>query len=144
MKKLLLCLAYGLNLVACTSVSLSDTQQDQQVKSFQAPAHQAGIYIYRHEILASTVKMAVSLDGQTIGHTAAKTFLYKEVAPGKHTLTSVSENTSTLDLHVKAGKLYYVWQEVKMGIHSERSKLHLVSETLGQRSVLETQMAQTR
>jgi len=128
----------------CHAERLSDAQDDKQVKTFIAPTHQAGIYIYRHEILPSKVKMAVAIDGQTIGHTSTKTFLYKEIAPGKHTLTSVSENTSTLELHVKAGKLYYVWQEVKMGIYSERNKLHLVSETLGQRSVLETQMARTR
>jgi hypothetical protein len=32
--------------------------------------------------------MDVEVDGKPIGQTAAKAFFYKEVAPGKHTVTS--------------------------------------------------------
>ena len=84
------------------------------------------------------------MDGRVIGETAAKTYLYKEVTPGKHTLVSHAENTDTLKVDVKPGTLAYVWQEIKLGLLSARSKLHLMSEEEGKKGVLETNLAQTK
>nr|WP_256353914.1 DUF2846 domain-containing protein [Aeromonas sp. sif2433] len=57
-------------------------------------------------------------------------------APGSHTLTSKSENDATLTLSTEAGKNYYVWQEVKMGLLMARSKLSQVSEEEGKQGVM--------
>lgn len=104
----------------------------------------AGIYIYRNESFGSAIKLTVEMDGRVIGETAAKTYLYKEVTPGKHTLVSHAENTDTLKVDVKPGTLAYVWQEIKLGLLSARSKLHLMSEEEGKKGVLETNLAQTK
>lgn len=104
----------------------------------------AGIYIYRNESFGSAIKLTVEMDGRVIGETAAKTYLYKEVTPGKHTLVSHAENTDTLEVDVKPGTLAYVWQEIKLGLLSARSKLHLMSEEEGKKGVLETNLAQTK
>lgn len=85
--------------------------------------------------------MDVELDGKPIGQTAAKTYLYREVPPGKHTVTSKSENTDTLEFDAVAGKLYYLWQEVKMGVIFARTKLHLASQADGRKGVMESQLA---
>lgn len=42
------------------------------------------------------------------------------------------------------GTLYYVWQEVKMGLMYARTKLHLMSAEDGKKGVLETQLAETK
>ena len=78
----------------------------------------AGIYIYRNESFGSAIKLTVEMDGRVIGETAAKTYLYKEVTPGKHTLVSHAENTDTLEVDVKPGTLAYVWpsQDRKSGV----------------------------
>ncbi|WP_290905889.1 DUF2846 domain-containing protein [Aquabacterium sp.] len=144
MKKFLVIAALTLNMVGCASVNMATPQQDATVKSFAAPKDNAGIYIYRNETMGSAVKMEVAVDGTPIGKTVAHTFLYKEVAPGKHTLTSSAENTSTLEIDAKPGALYYVWQEVKMGIMYARTKLNLVDETEGKKGVLETKLAETK
>lgn len=132
-------------MTGCASVPMGDKTQDAKLKTFaDTPKDKAGLYIYRNETMGSAVKMDVDVDGAPIGQTVSKTYLYKELAPGKHTVTSKAENTSTLEVDAKPGTLYYLWQEVKMGILSARSKLSLVSDDQGKAGVLESSLAETK
>ncbi|MCH7373293.1 DUF2846 domain-containing protein [Aeromonas sp. MR16] len=54
-------------------------------------------------------------------------FQPKQRAPGSR-ISYKSENDATLTLSTEAGKNYYVWQEVKMGLLMARSKLRQISE----------------
>jgi len=144
MKNLAAILCIAVSLVGCASVPMGDARQDATLKSFAIAPDKAGIYVYRNEGFGAAVKMDVELDGQPIGQTAAKTYLYKEVSPGKHVVTSKSENTDSIELDSKPGTLSYVWQEVKMGLLYARTKLHLVSEEEGKKGVLESQLAETK
>ena len=128
-------------LVGCASVPMGDAQKDAELKSFMPKPEVAGLYIYRNESIGAAVKMDVEIDGQPIGQTAAKTYFYKEVSPGKHTITSKSENTDTIEVDTVAGKLYYIWQEVKMGLLYARTKLTLMGEEEGKKGVRESQLA---
>lgn len=128
-------------LAGCASVPMGDPAQDAALKTFSAKPETAGVYIYRNESFGAAVHMDVEVNGQPIGKTGANTYLYKEVPPGKLTVTSKTENSDSLEVDAVQGKLYYIWQEVKMGIISARSKLHLVDEERGQKGVLETQLA---
>jgi hypothetical protein len=131
-------------LSGCASVPKGDPAQDAALKTFQVAPDQAGIYIYRNESMGAAVTMDVAIDGQPVGQTGANTYLYKQVTPGKHTVTSSAENTDTLDVDVQPGSLVYIWQEVKMGMISARTKLHEVSETQGKSGVGETSLAASR
>jgi len=128
-------------LVGCASVPMGDAKKDAELKSFTAKKDVAGIYIYRNESIGAAVRMDVEVDGKPIGQTAAKTYFYTEVAPGTHTIISKSENDDSIRIDTVAGKLYYVWQEVKMGILYARTKLHQVGEDEGRKGVLETNLA---
>ena len=94
--------------------------------------------------MGAAIKMGVELDGKAIGQTAANTYLYKEVTPGRHTFTSKAENDSSIDVDAKPGTLLYIWQEVKMGLLGARSKLQLVDQVQGQKGVQETKLAETK
>ena len=131
----------ALSLIGCASVPMGDAKQDTALKTFSAKSDVAGVYIYRNESMGAAVRMDVELDGKPVGQTAAKTYFYNEIAPGKHTVISKSENTDTLEFEAVAGRLYYVWQEVKMGVLYARTKLHLVGDTEGKKGVLESQLA---
>lgn len=131
----------ALSLVGCASVPLGDAKQDAALKSFVGKPGVSGVYIYRNESIGGAVRMEVDVDGKPLGKTAAKTYFYTELAPGKHTVTSKAENDDTLQFETAAGKLYYVWQEVKMGVLYARTKLHLVAEDEGKKGVLESQLA---
>jgi hypothetical protein len=144
MKKLLLAAAIVSSLAGCASVPMGDAKQDAALKTFTVPADKAGVYIYRNESIGGAVKMDVELDGKPIGQTAAKTYLYKELTPGKYTVSSKAENTDSVEIDAKPGTLSYIWQEVKMGVLFARTKLHLVGETDGKNGVLETKLAETK
>jgi hypothetical protein len=144
MKKLILTAAVALTLVGCASVNMGDPKQDAAAKTFAAPKDKSGVYIYRNESMGAAVKMDVEVDSKPIGQTGANTFLYKEVAAGKHVITSKAENTETLEIDAKPGTLYYIWQEVKMGFGYARNQLHLVAESEGKKGVLETKLAETK
>lgn len=144
MKKFLALAFLSLNLVGCASVSMGDAKQDAALKTFKAPSDKAALYIYRNETMGAAMKMGVTVDGISIGQTAANTYLYKEVAPGKHKVTSQSENDSTVEVDAKPGTILYLWQEVKMGFFGARSKLQVVDQTTGQKGVLETKLAETK
>ena len=137
----LLILISLLLLSACASVPMGDAQKDATHKAFRASPNTAGVYIYRNENFGAAIRMDVLVDGQTIGQSAAKTYFYVDLAPGKHTFMSKSENEDTLTLDLVAGNLYYIWQEVKMGLLYARTKLNLMTETVGKSGVLECQLA---
>ncbi len=144
MRKMFIAAALASSLAGCASVPMGDAKQDAALKTFTVPADKAGVYIYRNESMGAAVKMDVAVDGTVIGQTAAKTYLYKEVTPGKHTVSSKAENTDTIEIDAKPGTLTYIWQEVKMGIMYARTKLNLVGEAEGKRGVLETKLAETK
>lgn len=140
LKKLIpLCVSL-LVMAGCASVPMGDPQKDAALKTFNAPQNKAAIYVYRNESMGAAVKMPVTVDGQVLGDTLAKTYLYTEVEPGSHELVSKAENDSTLKIDTVAGKNYYVWQEVKMGILYARSKLQLVDDQTGQGGVKESKL----
>lgn len=144
MKKLASIAVIVLAISGCASVPMGDPKQDAALKTFKVDPDKAGIYIYRNESMGAAVKMDVAVDGQPIGQTAANTYLFKEVTPGKHVVSSSAENTDTLEVDAKQGTLAYVWQEVKMGVLYARTKLHLVPEDEGKKGVQETNLAITK
>ncbi len=133
--------AAALTLGGCASVPMATPQQDQQAKTFAAPADKARIYVYRNETLGAALKMPVTLDGKSVGSTASKTYFLFDVAPGPHVFTSQG-NGSTLKVDAQSGQVYYVWQEVKMGLVSGGSKLQLVDAAKGQAGVRESKLIQ--
>ncbi len=66
-------------------------------------------------------------------------FQPKQSAPGSR-ISYRSENDATLTLSTEAGKNYYVWQEVKMGLLMARTKLSQVSEEEGKQGVMESKL----
>ena len=131
---------FAVLLSGCASVPMGDVTRDAELKTFKPRSDKAALYVYRNESMGAAIKMTVLLDGKILGDTAAKTYLYTELEPGKHRLISKTENDSTLDFDAVAGRIYYVWQEVKMGLFAARSSLQLVGEKDGQAGVLESKL----
>jgi hypothetical protein len=129
------------SLFGCASVPMDTAENDAKYKQFQADPDRAGIYVYRNETFGAAMKLDVEVDGKKIGETAAHTYFYQDLEPGKHTITSKGENTETLTLDAIKGKLYYIWQEVKMGVLSARTKLTLMDDEEGKKGVLECKAA---
>ena len=131
-------LTAALLMTGCASVPMASKDTDVKAKQF-APAQKgtANLYIYRNEIMGSAIKMPVLIDGIAVGDTVAKAYIYKTLPAGSHTIVSKAENDSSLTIDMQAGRNYFVWQEVKMGLLYARSKLHLVDEATGEAGVKE-------
>jgi Protein of unknown function (DUF2846) len=93
------------------------------------------VYVYRSESFGGAVKMPVLMDGVYSGETVPHAFMVWEMAPGRHLVTSKAENDEQLEIDVRPGQAYFVWQEVKMGMMMARSRLHVVSEPEGRQAL---------
>ena len=125
----------------CASVPMADTSADTTAKTFKVAPNKSGIYIYRNESMGAAVSMDLFINGKPLGQTAAKTYAYVEVDPGKHKILSKAENEELLELDTLAGKLYYVWQEVKMGMWQAGSALQLMDQLKGRDEIMECKLA---
>lgn len=132
----------SLSLTSCRSVPMASVQEDTVGKSFKPNPDGARIYLYRNELFGGEIKIDVALDGQPVGKTLPNTYLLLDVPVGNHSILSESENKDVLDINAEKGKIYYVWQEVKLGMWLARNKLQLVDEATGKKGVLETKRIQ--
>ncbi|HEY6099624.1 MAG TPA: DUF2846 domain-containing protein [Anaeromyxobacter sp.] len=130
-------------LAACASVPKAPPERDLAAKQFAAPMPgQAALYVFRNESMGGAVKMGLVLDGAYLGDTAARTFHWVTVAPGKHTLIGKAENDAVLEFTAAPGQNLFVWQEVKMGVLSARNRLELVDDARGRTGVAECELAE--
>ncbi|UPG90898.1 DUF2846 domain-containing protein [Luteibacter aegosomaticola] len=136
-------LAVALLVSGCASVQKASEADSEHAKVFSPIADKAVLYIYRDESFGSAIKMPVSVDGVIVGETGPKSFLELAVAPGHHTIMSHTETNPTLDIDAEAGKAYYVWQEVKMGMWAARSLLHRMSDSEGKVGVDKCELLKT-
>ena len=136
-----LLLAVAVLASGCASLPMADPAQDAAAKTFSVTPGRAKVYVYRNETLGAAVTMSVSLNGQPLGQTVSKTYLVAEVAPGAYKVTGKAENEDSLDFTAAPGRIYYVWQEVKMGGFYGGNKLHLMDDAAGRAGVMECRLA---
>ncbi len=130
-------------LSGCASVPMAPLDQDSKAKDFSPIPNKASLYIYRNETFGAAIPMTVSVNGKALGQTAAQTYFRLNLSPGKYNVESHAENVSNLPLTTEAGKNYFVWQEVKMGMWMARSLLQQTDETTGRAGVMESKLIAT-
>jgi hypothetical protein len=122
--------------VGCASVPMAGANADAAAKTFVDPTDgRANLYVYRNESFGAAIKMTLLLDNMAIGDTAAHTYVFQQITPGKHVLVSKTEKDASLEIDTQAGMNYFVWQEVKMGAFAARSALHSVDSKTGEDAV---------
>jgi len=89
------------------------------------------VYIIRNSSIGSLIKMGVECNDLKIGSTKAKQYVYTVLDPGNYTFVSTAENKASLSLTLEPGKIYYINQQVKMGIIKARTGLELMNEADG-------------
>lgn len=129
-------------LSGCASINKAPATVDAESKKFQPKADVAQVYVYRNETLGAALSMPVTVNGKYAGDTGPHSFFKFDLPAGQHKITSQG-NESQLTVATETGKLYYVWQEVKMGVMSGSSKLQLVSEEVGKKGVAECTQIQS-
>jgi hypothetical protein len=123
-------------LCACSGAPKVRGEPEVAAKRFEAPPRgEAALYVYRRERYGGGVRMSLSLDGRHVADTTGRSFVRLVVPAGTHRLVSTAENESVLDLQLRSGETYFVWQEAKIGLWSQRTELHVVDEATGKAGV---------
>lgn len=135
-----LSVALVLLISGCASVPMAPMDQDTKAKEFSPVPNKASLYIFRNESFGAAIPMTVSVNGKALGQTAAQTYFRLNLTPGKYNVESHAENVSSLPLTTEAGKNYFVWQEVKMGMWMARSLLQQTDEATGRAGVMESRL----
>lgn len=133
-------LGFILMLSGCASVQKESLAVSSKAKQFTPEKELANIYLYRNEVFGGAIRMNVTVDSKLAGATGPMTFFNWKLEPGKHVFKSLTENTAVLTLDVDAGKSYFIWQEVKMGMWAAGSQLHEVTYDTGKEAVLNCDM----
>jgi Protein of unknown function (DUF2846) len=138
----LVLLAALATLWGCATVDKAPESADKSAKQFTAVPGASVVYVYRNESLGAALSMPVTVNGKLVGTTGARSYVRMELTAGTHNLTSQGDG-SKLAVSTEPGKVYYVWQEVKMGLMSGGSKLQIVPEDVGKKGVMESALIQT-
>lgn len=145
MKKSFAAIVFALGVSGCSLVPLADNTRDAELKTFPVVPDAASLYIYRDDPAGALVRVDVKLNGELLGKTATLTYLHRTLAPGKHTIESVSENNAKLEVEAKAGQLIFVRQELTIGLVPmfPGTKLLLMGEEDGKKGVLESRLVRS-
>ena len=108
-------------------------EKDSILKNTPPPDGNAVVFILRPSTLGFAISMRLDCDSFLVGWVAAKTYLYTVLDSGDHIFKALSENEFHLKIHLEAGKIYYIEQEVKMGFAFARTKLKILNDEEGKK-----------
>jgi hypothetical protein len=116
-------------LAGCGSAPLAKPSVDTLAKLMKPVPDKSVIYVFRNEPESAPWKIRVTLDGKDMGDSGANTYFRWTVDPGEHMILSYTENVAGLVINAEPGRIYYVWQETKMGFFQPRSELKRMDRT---------------
>lgn len=124
MKTAMVMIVCGASLAGCASLpgGAADVAPDK-----------SGIVILRTEGLNGAVLMDVQIDGTPISGPTGRSYLYREVAPGRHTVTATAQNKARIEVDVKPGQPLYIKQQASSGFNFAVTRLVPLSDQEGQR-----------
>ncbi len=112
---------------------------------FRVGAHEAGVYVIRSERVGGAIPIEVLIDGQHLGATVARSYLYAVVAPGMHTVESRGDIRHAVEIELKPGTITYLSQVVELSyLSSPRTRLRAVPEAQGREWVMALKAAPAR
>jgi len=119
----------------CAATPYAGPADDNAAKEFHSADRRGIVYVYRHERFGAHQPMPLYLDAQFMGRTRGRTFFRWEVAPGEHVIRTGFEDGKTVRIDVRPGRIYYVWQEIRVGEDGLVSRLSRVGDHRGRRGV---------
>lgn len=127
-------------LTSCAQVPMASDAQDKEAKAFSTLSNKGTLYIHRHEVFGLVLAFGVTINGISVGQTAAKSYISLNLVPGLYTIESNSlTNTAQLQVKIEAGKNTFVWQEPEyVPFIGRRVALHLVDEATGREAVMQS------
>ncbi|MDX1351923.1 MAG: DUF2846 domain-containing protein [Thiomicrorhabdus sp.] len=115
-------------LTACNTVPIASKEADSQAKNFKPVATKSKIYVYQTEPFSSVTGVPIALDKKIAGDVTANSYYVWTVEPGRHVISSLTENKNDMWLDTEAGQNYYIKQTINISIWKPTSLLELANE----------------
>ena len=121
----------------CASTSKATTEKNAEAKIFSVPADRGSVYLYRTgRMVGAAGQLSVKVNGMDAGGTGPGTFFKWNLKPGTYTFfSSTGEASAVVQLEVKAGELYFIRQDARLGIDTGRVSMKEVSDGKGMNEV---------
>jgi uncharacterized protein DUF2846 len=137
MNRLLLLFISSSLFIGCASVSKAPAEKSDAAKSFEALADRGTVYLYRTgRAVGAAGQLSVKINGQDAGGTGPGSFFKWDFKPGVYTfLSSTPESSATEQIDVKAGEVYFIRQDARLGVGNGRVTMKKVDDQKGQQEV---------
>lgn len=127
--KIAICIMVSV-LAGCATLPSAD-QMKADVANYTLPqlpkSGKAIVYVVRPSSVGTLIRFNVFVDDKKpeseMGYTRGSQYIYFNVEPGKHTILSKAENWAQVEINAKAGDIFYIQQQAKMGIIMARNDL---------------------
>ncbi len=122
---------------SCASTSKAPDSKSNEAKTFNAPDDKGTVYLYRTgRAVGAAGQLSVRVNSTAAGGTGPGTFFKWDLKPGTYTFSSATgESSAIVELNVKAGQVYYLRQDARMGVSSGRVTMKEVDSKQGQKEV---------
>jgi len=130
----------------CASVPMAANNQDIVMKAFKQPrADKSGLYIFRDTFRGQGMKKTIYIDGVAYAETANKVYIYVQLSPGKHTISTETDfRNHSISFEAEGGVNYFAEQFIVMTLTQGIAGVKMVGETAGKAGVLNSELALTK
>ena len=121
----------------CASTSKAPESKSDEAKTFEAPDDKGTVFLYRTgRAVGAAGQLSVKVNSMAAGGTGPGTFFRWDLKPGNYTfLSSTGESSAVVQLDVKAGQVYFIRQDARLGIDSGRVTMKEVDSKQGEKEV---------
>lgn len=128
--------------LGCASVSKAPTNKSEEAKSFQVSTDKGTVYLYRTgRAVGAAGQLQVTINNHAAGGTGPGSFFKWDFMPGIYTFSSsTGESSAVIQLEIKAGEVYYLRQDARMGVSTGRVTLKEVSVQKGQKEIMDCKL----
>lgn len=96
-------------------------------------------YVVRPSSVGTLIRFNVFVDDKKpeseMGYTRGSQYIYFNLEPGKHNILSKAENWAEVQVDAKAGDIFFIQQEAKMGVIMARNNLFKIPDYQGKYEV---------
>jgi hypothetical protein len=101
----------------------------------QPTGDQAVVYVVRPALAGKAVKMWAFVDTTPIGVNKGRQCTYALVPAGRHIFWARAENISAMEMDIEPGKIYYLKQDLRMGVMKARVALEVLAPEEGEKAL---------
>ena len=122
---------------SCASTSKATEDKSNEAKSFTVSNDKGTVYLYRTgRAVGAAGQLMVKVNSTDAGGTGPGTFFKWDLKPGTYTFaSSTGESSAVIQIDVKAGYMYYIRQDARMGLDKGRVTMKEVDSKKGQNEV---------